>query len=393
MMWPKCGVTSRIDLREARATLVVGLLLVLLSGSVQAQTLTVLHSFTGKADGAYPYGGVIMDQDGNLYGATSTGGRYKNGTIYKIDPSGKTSVLHQFTHHEGAGSSGSLFRDKGGNLYGTNFWAGNGNYGTVFELRASGKFIVLHTFGHDGGFDGLHPYAGLIRDGAGNLYGTASNGGMWGQGAVFRVDHRTGAETVLYSFGLQPDGSFPTGGLRIDSEGNLYGTTGSGGTLGSGTVFKLDPSGTEEVLYNFGESSAWDGEDPTADLLPDIYGNFYGTAAKVGKFGFGTVFKLDSSGVETVLHDFDGNGATPFAGLTWDSAGNLYGTTLSGGDLGAGVVFKMEPSGGFTVLHSFSGQDGAAPWAGVILDQGGNVYGTTPFGGTYGYGVVYKLTP
>src|SRR5690242_6228049 len=174
-----------------------------------AQALTVLHSFTGKADGAFPYAGLTMDRAGNLYGITSTDGRYKDGTIYKIDASGKMTVLHQLTYTEACLSFAPLLIDKSGNLYGTAYFCGTSGIGSAFELKATGELQVLHSFK---GSDGALPYAALVRDDAGSLYGTTSNGGdiPFAAGTVFKIDRATGAETVLHNFANIPDGAFPS---------------------------------------------------------------------------------------------------------------------------------------------------------------------------------------
>jgi uncharacterized repeat protein (TIGR03803 family) len=277
--------------------------------------------------------------------------------------------------------------DKAGNLYGTNYWLGSDGVGTVFELQPSGKLIVLHTFGKGTVYDGANPLAALIRDDAGNLYGTTGNGGMFQSGCVFEIDHRTGAEKVLHSFTGLSDGRYPAGPLLRDSFGNVYGTTAGGGTFGSGVVFKLDTSGIETVLYSFGALPE-DGNAPSGGLVTDPQGNFYSTTNAGGAYDYGTVFKLNSSGTETILWNFNGDGANPLAGLTRDPGGNLYGTTYTGGD-----IFELDTAGDLTVLHYFSGSDGADPEAGVIRDAAGNLYGTTSYGGDYGLGVVYKFTP
>ena len=205
--------------------------------------------------------------------------------------------------------------------------------------------------------------------------------------------------TVLHSFTNSPDGALPFAGLLRDAAGNLYGTTGSGGIFGFGTVFKLDSSGNETVLHSF--AGGGDGQQPSGDLIRDAAGNLYGTTLLGGGvfsnncFGScGTVFKLDPSGNETVLHTFagGGDGRQPNGNLIMDAAGNLYGTTGSGGSatcpvtLGCGTVFKLDTSGILTLLHSFTGSpgDGESPVGGLIMDKAGNLYGTTLNGGAGG---------
>ncbi|MGB7438829.1 MAG: choice-of-anchor tandem repeat GloVer-containing protein [Candidatus Acidiferrum sp.] len=188
-------------------------------------------------------------------------------------------------------------------------------------------------------------------------------------------------------------GASPNGALIRDSGGDLYGTTNGGGTSGAGVVFKLDTSGNETVLYSFTGGS--DGGYPLSGVISDSGGNLYGTTQGGGASAAGVVFKLDTSGHETVLYSFTGgvDGGYPlWVTLARDSAGNVYGTTAGGGASGYGVVFKLDPLGNETVLHGFTGgDDGASPYAGVVLGPDGNLYGTTPFGGQTNAGVVFEI--
>ena len=303
------------------------------------------------------------------------------------------TVLHSFGTQSGDGSNpyAGLIMDPEGNLYGTTYYGGAYDYGTVFKLAPSGTETVLYSFGGRRG-DGWYPQAGLIIDTEGNLYGTTSEGGAYGytNGTVFKLTS-SGTETVLYSFhgfGSQShDGYYPLGGLIMDTAGNLYGTTAQGGTYDLGTVFKLTPSGTETLLYSFvGQPN--DGARPYAGLITDKAGNLYGTTAQ-GGYGFGTVFKVTPSGTETVLHRFLGDGASPFAGLIMDENGNLYGTTYQG-RRGYGTVFELSATGKATVLYSFTGgSDGANPTAGLVMDENGNLYGAA----AYSEGTVFELSP
>ena len=372
----------------------------------------VLYSFTGtNGDGVQPVADLIMDNLGNLYGTTPSGGLTSSGICSEFSPPG---------------------------------------CGTVFKVDPSGNETVLHSFTGTNG-DGTKPVAGLIMDSAGNLYGTTQYGGITscssgsflpqGCGTVFKLDP-SGKETVLYSFTLtNGDGASPAASLIMDSAGNLYGTTQFGGITsgncpnpntnsaapppaGCGTVFKLDPSGNQTVLYSFTLTQG-DGAQPTAGVIMDSTGNLYGTTRYGGVTsssclifntgppyppGCGTAFKLDPSGHEVVLHRFagtNGDGAYPAAGLIMDSAGNLYGTTEFGGitssvpgpcgggppPIGCGTVFKLDPSGKETVLYGFTGAngDGDQPLGGLIMDTAGNLYGTTGGGGSGFGGTVFKL--
>jgi uncharacterized repeat protein (TIGR03803 family) len=310
----------------------------------------VLRSFAGMPDAEDPYSGLTRDKAGNLYGTTLYGGTQGGfGTVFKLYPGGKESILHSFAGTpDGEDPRSVLVRDATGNLYGTTQYGGtNGGYGTVFELDAKGKLTLLHSFA--GTPDGEDPYAGLLRDKAGNLYGTTMFGGTGGGfGTVFKLDAK-GKLTQLHSFSGTPDGVNPLAGLLRDGAGNLYGTTEYGGTNGGyGTVFKVNPKGKLTLLHSFAGTP--DGQNPYSRLIRDSAGNLYGTTFYGGTSGYGSVFKLDPAGKLTILHSFNSSpdGAHPIAGLILDKAGNLYGTTSDGGDLncgfsGCGTVFKLTP--------------------------------------------------
>jgi uncharacterized repeat protein (TIGR03803 family) len=310
-------------------------------------------------------------------------------------------VLYRFQGEGAQGGPTSLVRDAAGVLYGTTEGDGAFGYGTVFELIENGKKkTVLHSFA---GYptDGAYPLAGLLRDAAGNLYGTTSGGGADGNvgfGTIFKID-TTGTETVLYSFTGGSDGRLPQSSLVMDAKGNLYGTTTYGGDLscnsgaGCGAVFKLDTSGKERVLHSF---AGPDGAFPEAGVIWGTDGNLYGTTDGGGA-GYGTVFTLSKTGKERVLHSFTGSdGAYPVAGLVPDDLGNIYGTTHEGGtgceNGGCGTVFKLSKNGKETVLHSFAVSDGSYPDASVVRDDDGNLYGTTQQDGAYGFGTVFKVS-
>jgi uncharacterized repeat protein (TIGR03803 family) len=312
------------------------------------------------------------------------------------------TVLYSFSGGEDGGNPfADLVMDRDGNLYGTTASGGFSGFGTVFKVDNSGNETVLHSFS---GVDGAVPLAGLVLDREGNLYGTTAFGGSSfidnladsGNGTVFKVDSQ-GNETVLHSFMNVPDGEEPSAGLIMDRDGNLYGTAAGGGSSGDGTVFKVDGYGNETVLFSF---SGVDGANPLAGLVLDRDGNLYGTTAGGGSSTLGTVFKLGTDGKETVLYNFlnTPDGAAPRAGLVRSKEGNLYGTTTIGGSSGFGTVFRVDSFGRERVLHSFSGVDGAVPFAGLVMDRDGNVFGTTTFGGSLfvadvfnGYGIVFTV--
>ena len=333
----------------------------LASSAGAAAKYQTLHKFTGGKDGASPYSTLIFDKLGNLYGTTASGGANNAGTVFSLTP-------------------------------GTSGWTKT----------------VLYSF--SGGADGGNPYAGLISDSAGNLYGTTKNGGSSnckGCGVVFKLAPTSKGgwtESVLYSFLGGLDGAYPGAALVFDGVGNLYGTTEGGGPgdcsvngiNGCGVVFELTTTTggawTESSLYGF--SGGNDGAFPVAAVILDAAGNLYGTTF-YDTVGGGVVFSLTPSShgawTETVLMTFY---LEIQAGLVFDSAGNLYGTTLYGGK--EGLVFELSPTtGGWTyrIIHRFNGKNGATPTATLIFDQSGNLYGTTTQGGALGYGVVFKLMP
>jgi uncharacterized repeat protein (TIGR03803 family) len=279
---------------------------------------------------------------------------------------------------------------------------------TLAPYQASGQtYITLHAF--TGKSDGGYPLAPVILDSNGNLYGTTFQGGDMkcapgqGCGTVFKIDP-SGKETVVYAFKSPgPDAAFPAAGVVRDASGNLFGTTTEGGTAGIGTVFEVNPSGKETILYSFKGGNL--GAYPTGAFVRDAAGNIYGTGS-FGDFncdptnsGCGVVFKLTSTGKYSVLHAFHNigkDGEQP-SGLFRGNSRNLYGTTLLGGDVscnggrGCGTVFKIDPRGKLTTLYKFHGRgDGAFPTSGVIQDSHANLYGTTSAGTS---GVVFKLDP
>lgn len=355
-----------------------------------AQAFTLLYSFRGGF-GEYPLAAVIVDSRGNTYGTTSEGGAHGLGTVFKVTASGSETVLHSF---KGGRSDGNfpiaaLVRDAAGNLYGTTAEGGTAGYGTVFKVGENGDETLLHSFG-ESEKDGKYPAAGLLLGPKGNLYGTTQEGGASGYGTIFEVDENSN-ETVLHSFAGYPrDGQYPVAGLIQDAEGNLYGTTEIGGTFNDGTVFKLDKERNETVLFSFTGMAG--GSYPFGGVVRDSTGNLYGTTA-YGSNEFGVVFKLDAVGREMVLHTFSGgaDGGFPSAALVLDSKGILYGTTEFGGVNGAGAVFSITEDGKETVLHSFDGADGADLLTSLALDKAGNIYGTATEGGAHGQGSVFKL--
>ena len=357
----------------------------------QAQTFTVLHTFTGTGgDGATPFGGVVKDAGGNLYGVTLGGGS-GYGTIYKLDPAGNQTVLHTFNLTDGSGPLGTLVSDSAGKFFGITAVGGAVSDGEVFKLDTTGGLPTLTTL-----YSTLQAArGGLARDAAGNLYGTEFIGGDYTNGVVFKlgidVSGNPTVSTILHSFGsVSGDGVNPTSRLLVDAAGNVYGTTENG--LGNAcVVFKIDPSANYSILHAFTDTP--DGAICEGGVIMDSAGNLYGATFHGGTYGLGTIYKIDSSNHETVLYSFSGavtDGAKPSGALARDAAGNLYGVTMLGGANNLGTIFKLDPAGHLTVLHSF-GTDANDPSSDMLLDNG-VLYGTTTLGGAANLGAVYSLT-
>jgi uncharacterized repeat protein (TIGR03803 family) len=303
----------------------------------------------------------------------------------------------EFGHGLGSSYAG-LLRDDAGNLYGTMLTCCDHD-GEIFKIAPDNTITDLHDF-NASPTDGGNPKSDLVRDASGNLYGTTEIGGSGscGCGVVYKMAP-DGTETVLYNFLGGSDGASPVAGLVLDASGNLYGTTPHGGgacsdNTGCGTVFRLTSGGVETVLHAFTNGS--DGAYPRASVILDKKGNLYG-AAGGGSGTFGDIFKIGAAGTFKVLLTFSGgaDGGGPFGRLLRDGNGNLYGTTNYGGANGYGTVFEFTPAVGESVLHSFTNTDGTYPAAGLISDKSGNLYGTTQFGGSgsCGCGTVFKLAP
>lgn len=398
---------------------------------LQARTLRVLYTLKGSPDGSGGLAAPILDKQGNLYSTTYAGGVQDWGSVFEVDTHGRETVLHSFVGgKDGTTPTSGLIADAGGSLYGTTYWGGSAHCfdgngcGVVYQLSPGDrgwKETILYAF--KGAADGAYPGDGtLVRDAAGNFYGTTLYGGSqdWpnGNGVVFKLTHTSQGwkVRVLYAFQgkSMSDGATPYGGVTLDAAGNVYGTTYYGGKFGAGTVFKISAKGAETVLYNF--TGGADGGDPGSALIMDATGNLYSTTPFGGDLncqalyplGCGTVFKVDPSGAETVLHTFIGypsDGSGPGAPLLWDGAGNLYGTAGGGNSaycedsnnqpMGCGIVFKLDADHNESIVYNFSsGNSGNGPVfpVGVNLIDG-SLYGATAEGGSSkNAGTVFELT-
>jgi uncharacterized repeat protein (TIGR03803 family) len=362
--------------------------------TAQGQTLKVLYNFAGASDGGDPYATLIRDAAGNLYSTVGYGGTYFAGAVFKVTPGGAETVLYSFTGGaDGAQPIAPVIRDGAGNLYGTTTMGGSANAGVVFKVDSTGSETVLHNF--TGGTDGLTPVGGLLRDKAGNLYGTTSQGGTSNDGVVFKINAR-GKETILHTFtGGANDGKYPTyTSLLMDVQGTLYGDTEEGGTADGGIVYKLSKTGKLTILHSF-QGGTTDGCNVLGTLFMDKDGTIYGTTSSCGTSNLGTVWKLTKNGKETVLHSFAGgasDGEYPLSGVIVDANGDLYGTTSTGGSSNVGTIYKVSKAGKETVHHSFNGTDGKFPYGSVVQNSAGTLlFGAAQNGGSIGYGTVWKI--
>jgi uncharacterized repeat protein (TIGR03803 family) len=380
----------------------------ILAAQAQAQTLMTLYDFTNGGDGAMPLGDLLLAGN-TLYGTAEQGGTSGYGTVFALNTDGTGfTTLYSFTDgSDGAKPRADLILS-GNTMYGTAEGGGSAHQGTVFAVNTDGTgFTPLYSL--TGGSDGSEPWAGLVLS-SNTLYGTAWQGGSWGDGTVFAVNTDGTGFTNLHSFtaastaetgGTNSDGATPVGQLVL-SGSTLYGTAWGGGTSGDGTVFGVNTDGTDfTTLHSFTETSDGsnggtnsDGAWPRASLV--LSGNtLYGTAPSGGSGGVGTVFaiKTDGTGFTTLYSFTDGtDGGYPYGGLVL-SGSTLYGTAEEGGSAGYGTVFAVKTDGtGFTTLYSFTdGSDGATPIAGLIL-SGNTLYGTASGGGSGGYGTVFSIS-
>jgi len=387
---------SRARIGAARAGLALMAVPVLgldVAQPAQARGLTVLYNFAGSSDGGDPFASLIRDSAGNLYGTADYGGTAFAGAVFKVAPNGIETVLYSFSGGaDGAQPFSALVRDKAGNLYGTTTMGGSANAGVVFKLDPGGTETVLHNF--IGGTDGTTPTGGLLEDTAGQFYGTASQGGTSNAGVLFKIG-ATGKYSILHTFtGATNDGKYPTyTSLLMDSKGALYGVTEEGGAANGGILYKFSTTGKLTILHSF-MGGTTDGCNVLGTPFIDGNGNFYGTTSSCGTSSLGTVWKVSANGNETVLHSFAGgttDGEYPLAGVIVDPSGDIYGNTETGGASNVGTVYGISANGTFTLLHSFDGTDGKYPYGSFVRTAKGTLFGSTQNGGTIGYGTVWKM--
>jgi uncharacterized repeat protein (TIGR03803 family) len=311
----------------------------------------ILFNFFNTVSGAGNASGLLLDAAGNLYGVADEGPGGA-GVLFRLDKNSDFEILHTFQggfNNKAKVPAGGVIMDRAGNLYGATLAGGLGpfpGFGTVYRVDPTGKFTVLYSF--QGKSDGANPQGPLVRDADGNLYGaaTAVDSGGTIKGKIFKLAP-DGTLTVLHTFMGGKDGSGPQGGLLMDNAGNLFGSAIKGGDSDKGTMFEITKSGKFKRLYSF--TGGADGNSPNGGLVQDPEGNIYGTTQSGPcQFFLGTVYKLSPTHMLTVLHSFRGleDGAIPLAGLIRDSAGNLYGTTSTNfliRPVQGGGVFKIAP--------------------------------------------------
>jgi len=381
--------------------------------TARAQTLTVLHNFIGGADGSGPFAGVTLDQQGRIYGTATFGGSHGQGAIYRlVHQSGGWvfSPLYSFGSqpHDGDQPYARVLVGPNGLLYGTTYGGGAEGQGTVFSLQPPATtcrgFLcpwtetVLYSF--TGGADGANPYFGdLAFDAAGNIYGTTAYGGSSGYGVVFKLTRSGSAwtESVLWNFTCGDDGCNPFGGVIFDSAGNLYGTTQFSYNYAAGTVYELSPTQSGWIETTI---SGLPGVSGTASggLVMDAQGSLFGLTGDIQP---GSVYELtprNGGWAFAVLKTFTVyNFIGPLAAPSLDSRGDVYGPLPNGGEYESGEIFKLTRAGGqwiYTPFYQFGTSDGGIyPIGAVTLDAGGNVYGTSEAGGAYQNGVVWEITP
>lgn len=368
---------------------VATLALSLFAASVHAQTYTDLYNF-GQASGDPlnpQYSGIVAQgRDGNLYSTSPNGGTGGFGTVFKMTAQGAVTVLYSFDGTHGKTPCGGLTLGTDGNFYGTTSTGGSANLGVVFQITPAGSLTVLHNFASG---DGYSPFAPPIQGADGNFYGTTIFGGASAYGTVYKMTP-AGALTVLHSFDLA-NGRNPYGPLVQGNDGSFYGMAFGGvGANVYGMVFKVSGAGKFTILHPF---ALTDGANPYAGLVLGKDGNFYGTTFNGGSVGYGVVFKITPAGTLTVLHSFTPgtDGGSPYAGLVQGTDGNFYGAGYLGGSKVHGTLFRIKPAGTFSTLFNFDGTSGSDPLVTLVQHTTGILYGDTNTGGTHSTGTFYSL--
>jgi len=332
-------------------------------------------------------GAVAQGRDGNLYATSTTGVTASCGTVFKITPTGTLTVLYAFDTTHGCSAAGGLTLATDGDFYGATYAGGTYNQGTLFEITPSGVLSVLYNFA--GANDGGDPNSPPIQGTDGNLYGTTYSGGTNGFGTVFQLT-RSGKLNTLFSFDSS-HGAYPTASLIQGTDGDFYGTTTQGGAHPEyGEVFKITTSGKLTVLHSFDST---EGANPEGPLVQGSDGKLYGTTFYGGSPYGGVAFTLSTNGHNfAVLHDFNPtDGIYQQAGLVQGTDGDFYGATPLAGQMNYGTLYRISPRGTFSLLYNFDGNIGPDADATLLQHTNGSFYSDTFQGGSFGWGTFYQL--
>ena len=380
----------------------VALSLIAVAFSATAPIYKVVAHFS-RINGGTP-SPLVQGLDGTLYGTTEAGGPHDSGTFFKLGVGGVT-VLYNFCSltncSDGLAPVGGLVLASDGNFYGNTAIGGPQEGGTIFKVTPAGVLTTISNLcTQDGCPNGQGPMSSLIQASDGNLYGTTTSGGANGGGTVFKVTSQ-GALSALYSFCLPttcPEGNQPAGSVVQGPDGNFYGTTGFGGSPGWGTAFKITPTGVLTTLHVFCVTTCADGATPSSGLTLGSDGYFYGVTDAggngYGNGGAGVVFKLAPDGTFTTIYTFCSpdcsTGENPVAALVQGTDGNFYGTTPAGGTSNLGTIFSINASGALTILHTFTSKfSGESPAANMVQATNGAFFGTAPAGNG---GIIFGLS-
>lgn len=354
-----------------------------------------LYAFAGGANGSYPDSGLTEGTDGNFYGTTTYGGASNAGTVYRVSPQGQHTVIYSFTTDPGDGQNPASGLELGsdGVFYATTTSGGAYGQGTFFKITQDGALTNLYSFGANG--TGTNPQ-GITLMPDGNFYGTTTNGGASNLGTVYRMTPE-GVHTLLYSFAPGADGQLPAAGLSPYADGYLYGVTYYGGANNRGTIFRIATNGTAyATLYSFGNGAS-DGQYPGTKLRQTSDGHLYGSTGSGGAFGNGTIFRYSAATGAQIVHSFAGeptDGSLPSSRLRLGADGHLYGVTYYGGRFDAGTFFRLTTAGDYSLLYSFSGGEGGqGPNSSLLTGSDGYFYGTTVTGGPTNNGTIYRIRP
>ena len=373
--------SSSIDLRTALALAALALFCIGAAPPVQAQTYSVIYNLgTNSGDPITPTGPFVQGRDGSLHGGAIEGADHSTDQIFRISPAGALTVESTFGVNDSGTCGNGLTLGRDGNFYGVCQF-GNGDFlGYVYRMTPAGVVTVLHHF--TGVIpEGTQPNTPPIQGNDGNFYGMTSGGGASNFGTVYKMTP-TGTVTTLHGFTRGTDGATPTTPLVLGNDGNFY-----GGTVTS--IFKITASGKVTVVHD--PNGGTEGSEPVT-LVLGADGSFYGTTLSAGANNAGTFFKVTASGTYTVLHNFstaDGlRGGFDY--LMQATDGNFYGAELNGFGGDQGTLYKVTTKGVLTVLHSFGGTDGSGPRGGMFQNTNGILYGDTKQGGSLLHGVVYE---